>query len=118
MAVLDQILARASRCKRRIVFPEADDPRTIGAVARLARDGIVEPVLLDCGADLDRSSLPDTVEIVRPGGHDGHAAVVAAAEQARGERGDGAELIDDPLHYAAAYVRAGWAAGMFKASKL
>ena len=111
MAVLDQILARASQCRRRIVFPESDDPRTIGAVARLARDGIVDPVLLDPGGDCDRSSLPDAVEIVHPGRHDGHAACVAAAEEARRERGDGVELIKDPLHYAAAYVRAGLAAG-------
>ena len=110
MAVLDQILARASRHKRRIVFPESDDPRTIGAVARLAREGIVEPVLLDRGGNLDRSALPG-VEIVRPGSHAGHAACVAAAEQARAERGDARELIDDPLHYAAAHVRAGLSAG-------
>ncbi len=112
MAVLDQILARASQCKRRIVFPESNDPRTIGAVVRLARDGIVEPVLLDPGGEWDRSSLPGVVEVVRPAGHGGHAACVAAAEEARRERGDGAELIDDPLHYAAAYVRAGLADGM------
>ena len=83
MAVLDQILARASRCKRRIVFPEADDPRTIGAVARLARDGIVEPVLLDCGGDLHRSSLPDTVEIVRPGSHNSHTVCTAECQLLR-----------------------------------
>jgi len=109
--VLDQILERASRARRRIVFPESDDPRTIGAVARLARDGIVEPVLLDPGCELDRSSLPDEVEILRPGRHEGHAACVRAAEEAREDRGDAAELIEDPLHYAAAYVRAGLADG-------
>ena len=111
MAIFDQILARASRRKRRIVFPESDDPRTIQAVARLSRNGIVEPVLLDPGGDHDRSSFPDAVEIVHPGRHDGHAACVAAAEEARQERGDGAKLIEDPLHYAAAYVRAGLADG-------
>jgi len=94
VAVLDQILARASQCKRRIVFPESNDPRTIGAVVRLARDGIVEPVLLDPGGEWDRSSLPGVVEVVRPAGHGGHAACVAAAEEARRERGDGAELIE------------------------
>jgi phosphate acetyltransferase len=109
--VLDQILARAARSTRRIVFPESDDPRTVGAVARLSSDGIVEPVLLDPAGNLDRASLPGEVEIVRPGHHDGHAACVTAAEEARGARGDAAQLIEDPLHYAAAYVRAGLADG-------
>lgn len=111
MDVLDQILARASQSKRRIVFPESDDPRTIRAVARLSREGIVEPVLLAAGDVHDKSSLPGAVEIVAPGRHDGHAACLAAAEEARRENGDGAELIEDPLHYAAAYVRAGLADG-------
>ncbi len=111
VAALDQILARASRCKRRIVFPEAEDPRTIRAVARLARDGIVEPVLLASGEVADRAALPGSVEIVVPGSHDGHAACVAAAEEARRQNGDGAALIGEALHYAAAYVRAGLADG-------
>ncbi len=53
------------------MFPESDDPRTIQAVARLSRDGIVEPVLMDPGGDHDRSSFPGAVEIVQPGRHDG-----------------------------------------------
>ncbi len=109
MSVLDQILARAAERKRRIVFPESDDPRTVAAVKRLARERIVEPVLLDFGGD--RSTYPDQVEIVDPSSHAGHATCVRAVEEARQGRGDAAELIAEPLHYAAAFVRAGLADG-------
>lgn len=106
MGVLDQILLRASKRPRRIVFPESGDSRTIEAVERLARDGIVTPVLLAKDA-----SVSTQVEVVEPGRHDGHAACISAANEARGDRGDAADLIEDPLHYAAAYVRAGLADG-------
>lgn len=36
--------------RRRIVFPEGDDPRVIAAAARLKREGLVEPILL-CGEE-------------------------------------------------------------------
>jgi len=107
MGVLDQILERASERKRRIVFPESHDPRTLEAVECLARKGIVTPVLLGT----EPTGLGVDVEIVVPGAHEGHAACVSAAEEARGDRGDAAALIEDPLHYAAAYVRAGLADG-------
>jgi phosphate acetyltransferase len=111
MGVLDQILARASERRRRIVFPESDDARTIEAVEHLAREGIVAPVLLGAGRGLERRAPGAGVEVVVPGKHDGHAACVSAAEEARGDRGDAEALIEDPLHYAAAYVRAGLADG-------
>ncbi len=40
------LLERARKLKKTIVFPEGDDPRVIEAAARLARDGVVKPVLL------------------------------------------------------------------------
>ena len=39
VSVLDQILSRAAERRRRIAFPESDDPRTVAAVKRLAREG-------------------------------------------------------------------------------
>ena len=40
------LIARARKLKRRIVFPEGCDPRVIDAARRLARDGLVRPILL------------------------------------------------------------------------
>jgi phosphate acetyltransferase len=46
MSFVDAIRARAASSPRRIVFPEADDPRTIAAAQALADSGVVEPVLI------------------------------------------------------------------------
>ena len=53
MSFLERVRDRARAVRRRIVFPESADPRTLAAVAELARDGIVEPVLI-----LDPDDLP------------------------------------------------------------
>jgi len=45
-AFLDQIVERARRLQRRIVFPEGDDPRVQAAAERLAREGVAHPVLV------------------------------------------------------------------------
>ena len=37
---------RALQPKRRIVFPEGGDPRVVAAAERLAREGLVEPILI------------------------------------------------------------------------
>jgi phosphate acetyltransferase len=43
---LDSVRARATAHRRRIVFPEVGDPRTIEATRALAETGVVEPVLV------------------------------------------------------------------------
>jgi phosphate acetyltransferase len=40
------LIERARRLKKTIAFPEGSDPRVLEAAARLARDGVVKPVLL------------------------------------------------------------------------
>src|SRR6185436_19950632 len=42
----DALIARAREHPLRVVFPEAADPRTLAAVARLQRDEIVRPILV------------------------------------------------------------------------
>src|SRR4051812_35666102 len=46
MQFLQGVRERAAARRRRVVFPESADERTLAAVAALARDRIVEPVLL------------------------------------------------------------------------
>ena len=60
MSFIENLLARAAKHRRRIVFPETADPRTLVAVRALAADSIVEPVL-----------------ILDPAAPDSHAAVHA-----------------------------------------
>ncbi|MGH9336258.1 MAG: phosphate acyltransferase, partial [Vicinamibacteria bacterium] len=43
---LDKIQARARARKRRIVFPESTEPRTLRAAVEMKTRGIAEPVLV------------------------------------------------------------------------
>ncbi|MBL8227199.1 MAG: phosphate acetyltransferase [Bryobacterales bacterium] len=54
--------ARGLRPRKRIVFPEGKDPRVLGAAARLAKDGIVDPILI--GPPV--AGLPAEVTFVDP----------------------------------------------------
>ena len=40
------LIERARKLKKTIVFPEGGDPRVLEAAARLAREGVVRPVLI------------------------------------------------------------------------
>lgn len=63
MDVLLEIHEKARRARRRVVLPEAHDPRVVQAAAKLAAEGLVEPVLVDRGG---LASAPPGVEVVRP----------------------------------------------------
>jgi phosphate acetyltransferase len=117
---LQRILDRARAERRRIAFPEADDPRVLRAVARMVDDGIVEPVLLGQPARVSAAAKRagaalDGVEIVDPRndpGRDRCVTAVNAALQARGKQLERLEeLLCDPLYYAAALVAADSVAG-------
>jgi phosphate acetyltransferase len=51
---------RAQPKRRRIVFPEGDDPRILEAAARLRQDGLIEPILI-C-----RPGTPSGMQCVEP----------------------------------------------------
>ena len=40
----------------RLVFPEAMDPRILGAVVRLKRENLLEPVLIGNPAEIEKSA--------------------------------------------------------------
>ncbi|HKH92375.1 MAG TPA: phosphate acetyltransferase, partial [Gemmatimonadaceae bacterium] len=50
MSFVDAIRSRATANRRRIVMPEADDPRTLEAARALAHAKVVEPVLIGASA--------------------------------------------------------------------
>src|SRR5579863_10300394 len=43
---MSALVTRARKVRRRIVFSEGSDARVIEAAARLAREGVVEPILI------------------------------------------------------------------------
>jgi phosphate acetyltransferase len=110
VSFLQSLQVRAAATPRRIVFPESSDPRTLEAVAELARRGVVAPVLVGDGPgddtscewiDLRRNGLVEEVaaELLRIRGPKGMTEA-QAAEQAR-----------SPLLVADALVRWGRADG-------
>jgi phosphate acetyltransferase len=79
---LDAIRARASATPRRILFPEADDPRTLAAVRALAEQGVVEPVLIG-----RPSHEPAPCEVIDPARGSLVAEVATELLRQRGEKG-------------------------------
>jgi phosphate acetyltransferase len=118
MSFLDGVRTRAAAQRRRIVFPEAQDPRTLAAVRTLAQLQIVEPVLITgpaMSADERRAVAALKVET-----RDVTDAAIAAATTdaliaARGAKGlteeSAAQLARDPLLAADAMVAGGTADG-------
>ena len=120
MLTVKRILRRAQADPQRIVFPESADPRILLATQRLADEGIVSPILLgepsrvseaarEAGADLSSVSIED------PSRHAGRVACTRSAVEALAGRGIATlateALLEEPLYYAAAMVRAGEADG-------
>jgi phosphate acetyltransferase len=106
---------RAATQHRVILFPEADDPRTLAAVAQLAQRGTVRPVLVAAGgADL-ASRRPAGVPCLDPWTDPRGTAVVDRLLARRGDRGlgrdDAEALARHPLYFADALVALGHADG-------
>jgi phosphate acetyltransferase len=107
------LLAAAAAAPRRIAFPESDEPRTLRAVARLAAERIVEPVLVGPRADLERAA--PGVRVLDPADPEVRAKARYAAAAALEGKGvsepEISRLLDNPLYAAAALVAAGEADG-------
>jgi phosphate acetyltransferase len=107
---LDSIRRRAAARPRRILFPESDDERTLEAVAALARERIVEPVLVG-----RPSSQAPACEVIDPARGTLVAEVATELLRQRGEKGLTAAQAErfarDPLMVATALVHWGRADG-------
>lgn len=106
--------ARARPC--RIVFPEGDDPRVREACARLARDNVVQPVLVSANPNCPpgvECSHPDTsADIGR------YARIYHERRRARGvTAGEARKIAADPLYYAALMLKNGDAGGLVGGAK-
>ena len=109
------LLARAAATRRRIVFPESGDARTLDAVRTLARDRVVEPVLvLDPAAPETHATARSLgVEAVDPRTDARRLDVAAALERGRPRKGKGMapeeaeRLSATPLYFADGLVAAG-----------
>jgi phosphate acetyltransferase len=105
------LIERARNLKKTIVFPEGTDPRVLEAAARLARDGVVRPVLLG----VKPSKVPDGVTFTDPASSPlstKYAAVYYERRRAKGiTQVEAAEIAKRPLYFASLMVGAGDADG-------
>lgn len=90
---------RAQGSRKRIVFPEGTDPRIQGAARRLAKEGLIEPILI--------GETP-----VDPARQEAYAACYYGRRRAKGvTEGEAVEIARRPLYQSALMVAAGDADG-------
>src|ERR1035438_1874642 len=105
------LIERARKLKKTIAFPEGTDPRVLEAAARLAREGIVKPVLIGAAP----AKAPEGVTFVDPAKSHALAKYAAYYYERRRAKGitqiEGAEVARRPLYFASLMVGAGDADG-------
>jgi len=105
------LIERARRSKRKIVFPEGSDTRVLAAAARLAHQGILQPILIAPRPD----SAPEGVAFIDPetsAAASKYAALYYERRRAKGiTQVEAAAIARRPLHFAALMVAAGDADG-------
>ena len=106
------LIERARKLKKTIAFPEGTDPRVIEAATRLAREGVVNPVLIGPRPP----SAPEGVEFVDPASNPNlvnrYAALYYERRRAKGTTQiEAAATAKKPLYFASLMVGAGDADG-------
>jgi phosphate acetyltransferase len=119
-APLEALVARAKERPRRVVLPEATDPRTLRAALRLHGEEIARPILVGRRADILAAAAKEAVDTTGIPIEDpevsSHLALVAhaIAEAIRGTKTtpeEAASWLLDPVYFADGMVRAGLAEG-------
>src|SRR4030081_372330 len=110
-AFMAGLIDRARRCKKRIVFPEGSDPRVQNAAARLAQQGILQPILIARAPE----SAPSGVVYIDPASSPQASKYAALYYERRRAKGitqlEAAEIAKRPIFFASLMVAAGGAGG-------
>lgn len=102
---------RRLKAKKRIVFPEGADPRVAAAAERLAREDLVEPVLIGPGLASAASALR-SVDPATAAALPKYAGIYYERRRAKGlTQVEAGEIARQPLYFAALMVAAGDADG-------
>jgi len=108
--ILDQICNKAKLSPKRIVLPEANDPRIVEAARMALKEGVADVVLV--GSDLSI----DDINVESPISSNSRSRYVDALFKLRRHKGLSLEqandLLNDPLVFAAMMVNQGDADGM------
>lgn len=106
---MSTLIARARPLRKRIVFPEGADPRVQEAAERLAREGIVQPLLIG-----PKASIPG-VKFVDPAASGNVRKYAGLLYDRRRSRGmtqiEAEQMAVKPLYFASLMVAAGDADG-------
>ena len=112
MDLLLELRERARRLNRRIVLPESSDERVLRAAAKLAQEGLCQPVLV---ATKGMGTPPSGVEVVDPVRDPRAATYAERLFERRKNKGltlaEAQERIRDPLFFGASLVASGDCAG-------
>ena len=119
MELLDQLLDIARRRNRKIVLPEGDDERIVGAAVRLVAEKIGRPVLIGTADVLDKIAADlnvslQGIEIADPGSDprvENYAAALASLRDSM-TPAIAARLVSKPLYFGGMMVRQGNADAM------
>ena len=112
----EDLRRRTAAQPRRIVFPEGDDPRTIEAVARLQREGLLQPVVLGDPARvraglIAQGVVEDAVEVIDHRTDSRLAGFAARLAERRASKGwteaTAREHLQSPLVFGAMLVATG-----------
>ena len=118
--ILQQFRERAAKQPRRIVYPEATDPRVLQAVARVVAMRMAKPLLIGSPASVEKKAKElgidlSHVEIVDPANEalaDRYAQLLLPDWRARGvTEVEAKQRLENPMYFGAAMVRAGDAEG-------
>src|SRR2546421_1392531 len=118
--ILQQFRERAAKQPRRIVYPEATDPRVLRAVARMVALRMAKPVLVGAPASVEKKSKElgidlSHVEIIDPGSAalaNRYAQLLLPDWKSRGvTEVEAKQRLENPMYFGAAMVRAGDAEG-------
>ncbi len=105
------VIERARKLKKTLAFPEGDDPRVLEAAARLAREGVVKPVLVAKAP----ARPPEGVRFIDPATSPLASKYTALYYERRRSRGitqmEAAAIARQPLYFASLMVAAGDADG-------
>jgi phosphate acetyltransferase len=106
-----EVRVRRLQPRKRIVFPEGDDPRIIAAAARLAQEEIIEPILLGAKPAGAAAGLRYVDPVSSPL-TSGYGALYYERRRAKGMTStEAVEAARDPLRFGALMVAAGDADG-------
>jgi len=118
--LINQLRERAAKQPRRIVYPEASDPRVLRAVSRMVEMRMARPILVGSPSEVEKKAGDlgiklSHIEIIDPANRklaEQYAQLLLPDWKSRGvTEVEARDRLQNPMYFAAAMVRAGDAEG-------